>query len=406
MHILYFHQHFSTPKGSAGTRSYAMARRLIAAGHSVTMICGTYGLGHTGLDGEFKGQQRQGIVDGIEVVEFDLSYSNSDRFLKRSWTFAKYAYASIGLVWSRKCDLVFATTTPLTAGIPEIVARWIKRKPFVFEVRDLWPELPRAMGVITNPVVLAGLSFLEWASYRSANRCIALAPGIADGIAARGVSRNKIATISNGCDLDLFRLELLEPWRPEGVDDDKLLAIFAGAHGLANGLDSVLDAAKVLMQRGSDNIWIVLIGDGKTKKSLQERAQSEGLSNVIFLQPVPKLKLAGLFAGADIGLQCLANVEAFAQGTSPNKFFDYLSAGLPVLNNYPGWIADLVKAHNCGFVVPPDDPTAFALALEQAASDREACKEMGRNAAQLAERGFDRTRLSMEWLEWVTGAAR
>ena len=309
--------------------------------------------------------------------------------------------------WSGcKCDLVFATTTPLTAGIPGIVARWIKRKPFVFEVRDLWPELPRAMGVITNPVVLAGLSFLEWASYRSANRCIALAPGIADGIAARGVSRNKIATISNGCDLDLFRLELLEPWRPEGVDDDKLLAIFAGAHGLANGLDSVLDAAKVLMQRGSDNIWIVLIGDGKTKKSLQERAQSEGLSNVIFLQPVPKLKLAGLFAGADIGLQCLANVEAFAQGTSPNKFFDYLSAGLPVLNNYPGWIADLVKAHNCGFVVPPDDPTAFALALEQAASDREACKEMGRNAAQLAERGFDRTRLSMEWLEWVTGAAR
>ena len=400
MHILYFHQHFSTPRGATGIRSYEMARRLVQRGHRVTMVCGSYGMGDTGLDGAFRRGRRQGVVDGIDVIEFDLSYTNRDGFVKRSATFLRYALGSVAVALSVRCDTVFATTTPLTAGIPGIAARWLRGRRFVFEVRDLWPELPRAMGVIRNPIVLGLLSALEWASYRSAHRHIALSPGIADGIARRGVTAHRIATVPNGCDIDIFRGS--EPaWRPEGVEAGDLLAVFTGTHGPANGLDAVLDAAAILGRRGRRDIRLLLVGDGKDKPRLMDRAAREGLDNVLFHRPVDKRRLAGLLAGADLGLQILANVPAFYYGTSPNKFFDYIAAGLPVLVNYPGWLAELVGDGDCGFAVPPDDPVAFADALEAAADDRSALAARGRRSAALGRERFDRAHLADRWIDWV-----
>lgn len=404
MKVLYFHQHFSTPKGSLGIRSYQMARQLIARGHQVTMVCGSYGGGETGLDAPFVGGRRRGLVDGIDIVEFDMAYSNSDSLVKRAAIFARFALRSVGLAFSERYDVLFATTTPLTAGIPGIFARWLRGKPFVFEVRDLWPELPRAMGVIRNPVLLAALSLLEWASYRSAHRLVGLSPGIVDGIAARGVARERIALVPNGCDLSIFAAPT-EPWRPAQVGPGDLLAVFAGAHGMANGLDAVLDAAAELKRRARTDIKLLLIGQGKLKNSLQERARREGLDNVVFHEPVRKHQLAGLMASTDLGLQILANVPAFYYGTSPNKFFDYIAAGLPVLNNYPGWLAGMVTEHQCGFTCPPDDAGAFADALEAAADDRAALKRMGGYSRQLAERSFDRTVLAERWVTWLEGAA-
>lgn len=404
MKVLYFHQHFSTPGGSTGTRSYEMARRLLALGHQVTMVCGSYAGGVTGLEQPFAEGHRRGRVDGIDVVEFDLAYSNSDGFVRRSLVFLTFAVRSIGMAFTEDYDVLFATTTPLTAGIPGILARWLRRKPFVFEVRDLWPELPRAMGVIRNPLVLAAMSLLEWASYRSAHRLIGLAPGIVEGIARRGVAPARIRSIPNGCDLDLFAATAT-PWRPAGVRDSDLLAVFAGTHGMANGLEAVLDTAAELKRRNLSDIKLLLIGDGKLKPGLQARAIREDLDNLVFHDPIDKARLAGLMAATDLGLQILANVPAFYYGTSPNKFFDYIAAGLPVLNNYPGWLADIIVRERCGFAVPPEDPRAFADALEEAAANRAALDAMGQNARRLAEREFDRRLLADQWVEWVTGAA-
>ena len=403
MHVLYFHQHFSTPQGSAGTRSYEMAQALIRAGHSVTMVCGSYAQGNTGLAAPFANGLRRGVVDGIDVIEFALTYGNHMGFAQRIGVFFKFAFGSIRLALREPADVVFATTTPLTAGIPGIFARWLRRKPFVFEVRDLWPELPKAMGAITNPVVLWLMSILEWASYRSADRLVGLSPGIAEGIAARGVDKSRIAMVPNGCDIDLFA-NSTEAWRPEGVRDDQMLAIFTGTHGNANGLGSVLDAAAVLKARGRDDICIALVGQGREKAILQERAKAKALDNVLFLDPIPKTRLAGLVAGADIGLQILRNVPAFYFGTSPNKFFDYISAGLPVLNNYPGWLAGLIEETDCGFAVQPDDPVVFADALIAATEGRQALKEKGANARRLAETQFSRTLLAKKWVDWIVGA--
>lgn len=405
VNVLYFHQHFVTPKGAGAIRSYAMARKLIQQGHSVTMVCGSNTTGTTGLDGPFQKGKRRGLVDGIDVIELNLAYSNSDGFLKRICTFLLFAMRSVWIALTEKYDLVFATTTPLTAGIPGIFARWLRRKAFVFEVRDLWPELPREMGVITNPLVLWAMGNLEWVSYRSAHRLIGLSPGIVDGIKKRGVLADRIAMVPNGCDLDIFT-DSAEPWRPAGVEKTDLMAVFAGTHGMANGLDAVLDAAAELKKRGRDDIRFVLIGSGKLKPELMARAERERLDNVIFHQPVKKSELAGLMRATDLGMQILANVPAFYYGTSPNKFFDYIAAGVPVLNNYPGWLAEMIEREQCGYAVPPANPEAFADAMEQAAAEREQLPAMGQRAKTLAEREFDREKMASKWVDWVAGAVR
>lgn len=403
MHILYFHQHFSTPQGSAGTRSYEMARRLVERGHSVTMVCGSYAAATTGLDGKFKRGKREGKVDGIRIIEFNLGYSNADGFVKRTMTFVTFALRSVAIAFTEKYDVVFATTTPLTAGIPGIFAKLIRRKPFVFEVRDLWPELPKAMGVITNPLILWAMSALEWLSYRSADRLIGLSPGIVDGIQKRGVKAASIALIPNGCDLALFAAPV-SAWRPVEVRDDDIMAVYAGTHGKANGLDAALDAAAELQRRGADHVKLVFVGNGQLKPQLVARAEKEKLRNVLFLDSVSKVKLAGLMASADIGMQLLANVPAFYYGTSPNKFFDYIAAGIPVLCNYPGWLAEMITLHQCGFAVAPVNPKAFADALVYASQNRSELAAMGPRAQQLGRTAFSRDMLAEKFCIWLEAA--
>ncbi|VVE35007.1 glycosyltransferase WbuB [Pandoraea cepalis] len=368
------------------------------------MVCGSYAAGRTGLSGSFRRGVREGIVDGIHVIELELPYSNKDGFLKRIGTFLKFACRSTWLGLSREYDLLFATTTPLTAGIPGIVAKLLRRKKFVFEVRDLWPELPKAMGVIRNPVVLTLMSMLEWSSYHAADACIGLSPGIVEGIHRRGIPMERIVMVPNGCDLGIFDQHSVVAHRPEGVEAGHLMAVFAGTHGAANGLGAVLDAAAVLKSRGAENIKLVFVGDGKEKPALTERANREGLTNCLFHEPVSKTELASLMAAADVGLMVLANIPAFYYGTSPNKFFDYISSGLPVLNNYPGWLADYIDESRCGVAVPPDDATAFADALMRMAEDREELREMGVRGRVLATQ-FDRERLSNQFADWLEKTA-
>ncbi len=382
-----------------------MACRLINAGHQVTIVCGNYDGGNTGLVGSFKHGKREGKVKEINIIEYNLSYSNSDSFLKRTFLFLIFAAKGVGIALTSKYDLIFASSTPLTAAIPGVIGRWIRGKQFIFEVRDLWPELPKAMGVITNPFLLICLTTLERISYRSAHRCIGLSPGIVEGINLKGVSKDKIALIPNGCDLDIFHKKH-KVWRPHNVNSNDFMAIYSGTHGLANGLEVLIEVAKELKSRGNKKIKIVLIGDGKLKISLQNKVNKLNLDNIIFHKPVDKYKLSSLMSTADLGLQLLANVPAFYYGTSPNKFFDYISSGLPVLNNYPGWLANLIKDNECGFEVPPNNPKVFADTLEYASNNIELMKNMGMNSRKLAESSFDRNKLANKWLDWVVEAKR
>lgn len=403
MRILYFHQHFSTPQGSTGTRSYEFCQHLLACGHLVTIVCGSYKGGVTGLSGAYKNGLRRGVVNGIDVIELHLPYSNADGFLKRAGVFLKFMLRSTRIALSHSCDMVFATSTPLTVAVPGILASLVRRRKFVFEVRDLWPELPREMGVITNPLVLAAMGLLESVAYRVADGCVALAPGIAEGIRRKAPNR-KIAVIPNGS--DLLTQDDLTPLSPVLMDTlhtlrEKQICVFTGAHGIANGLDAVLDAALELKRRSRSDIAMLFIGEGMMKPALLARAQRQGLDNCLFLEPMPKRMLFNLLSRVHVGLMILANVPAFYNGTSPNKFFDYLSMGLPVLTNYPGWLAELIRTESCGVCVPPGDPKAFCDALEKLTDDSAKRAAMGQRARLLAEDKFARDLLASQFVAFL-----
>lgn len=400
LRILYIHQHFSTPDGAVGTRSHAFARALIARGHHVTMLCGGYAGASTGLSGPFAQGRREGLVDGIHVVEIEARAGNAQSLSARAGKFARFALGATGRAVLSDADLVFATSTPLTVAVPALAAKLARGKPYLFEVRDLWPELPVAMGVVRSPALVGALSALEWAAYRGARAVVALSDGMAAGVARRGIARDRIAVIPNGCDLDLFARGIAPaptPWLRAG----EVAALYAGAHGQANGLGHLLDVAAHL--RGT-NVRLVLVGDGREKPALMARAAVEQLGNVTFLDPVPRRAVPALMAACGIGIQSLADVAAFQEGTSPNKLMDYLAASLPVAITYQGWAARMVLGAGAG-IAPPRDPAAFAQELAALAADARQRAAMGQAGRRLAETRFDRALLAEKFCAVVEAAA-
>ncbi len=399
MKVLYFHQYFTIPQIGGATRSYEFAKKLIERGHMVTMVCGG-DVSKLNLPKTDRTRIRRGMIDGINVIQIDLPYSNNDSLLKRAITFIKFAYIGNKIAMQEEYDLLFATSTPLTAGIPGI---WIKlfgkKKKFIFEVRDLWPELPKALG-LKNPIFLVGMAVLEKLSYKKADACVGLSPGICEGI-KRIVPDKTIEMIPNGCDLGIFNPKNRSSIKLEGISPQDTVAIFSGAHGVANGLDNVLDGAKEVLKTGRDDIKFVFIGSGKMKKHLMTRVNNENIDNCRFYNPMPKNKLNKIVASADIGIMALANVPAFYYGTSPNKFFDYISSGLSILNNYPGWLADMIKEYQCGEVVPPKNPKEFGNAVIKLADNPNLREMYGRNARKLAEQKFARNELANQFVDFL-----
>lgn len=406
MRVLYIHQHFCTPQGCGGTRSYEFAIRLIQAGHQVTMVSGSAQLANTGLTGEFLKGIRRGNVHGIDVIEINIPYSNHDGNLKRIFKFIKFGLITIKVALKEKYDLIYATSTPLTVAIPALFAHWIRRKKMIFEVRDLWPELPRAMGAIKNPFILYGMDVLETLAYKNAACVVGLSPGICKGVLAKTKYEKKVVMIPNGCDIEFFSQgkrdkSLLLKF---GISPNDFVFIFSGAHGLANGLQAVLDAALLVQEAGAFNIKFLFVGDGKLKPALIEFTKQNQLDNCIFVDPIPKEELRDILKSVDVGMMVLKNIPAFYYGTSPNKFFDYLACGLPIITNYPGWVADLIEEYQCGKAVAPDNAQLFARAIIELS--KENSDHFGKNSLKLAKKEFDRNLLSKNFQSFCEGIAK
>ncbi|MBR0674374.1 glycosyltransferase family 4 protein [Neoroseomonas soli] len=402
MRVLYLHQHYSGPGGSTATRSHVFAEALAARGHDVTVACGRYAGAATGLEGTFRRGHREGRAGRHRVVEFDIPCGNAMGLAARSGAFLRYAARAARLAGSGRFDLVVASSTPLTVALPALVGRALRGTPFVFEIRDPWPELPRAMGGVPR-MALAAMERLADAACRRAAAVVALSEGMAETAVARGADPGRVHVVPNGCDLRHLGPHI-SSWRPEEAAPWECLALYAGAHGRANGLGTLLDAAAILRARGEMRLRVVLAGEGAEKPALMARAAAEGLVNVTFLDPLPREALGRLQAGCQVALHLLADVPEFAEWTAPNKIMDGLAAGRPVVTNQPGRAARIVEDGPSGIAVPPGAAAALAEALARLAHDPALRDRMGAAARRQAVTRWDWRLLADRFCEVVEGA--
>lgn len=386
--ILYLHQFFATRDSSHPTRSYEFARRMVAQGHDVTMVTGNSRLPEL----HERGLVRRMDVDGIHVRSVRNEYSNRMGYARRMTSFGVFAITStIEALRVSRPDIVFATSTPLTIGIPGWIASVWHRVPFVFEVRDPWPEAAFQMGALSRTGWLGRIaSGLERFLYRHAAAIVGLSPGMVDWILKAGADPALVHLIPNCSDLDLFHPGEKDPALVARYGlEGRFVVGYTGAVGPANAVHVIAEAAAILKGRGRDDVVVLVAGDGKCLPGIRADAEARGLDNLRLIGSLPKTGMPELLRTCDVLLGHLAKVPILYTG-SPNKLFDALASGRPVIVNSPGWTRPLVEESGAGVYVEPEDAVALADAIVRIADDPDAAARMGAAARVVAERDFSR----------------
>ena len=395
MRIVYIHQYFRTPEEAGGTRSYFIASALAHAGHDVIMI-------GSKPEGQPEAVKTYSI-NGFRVISIRNYYANKLGFYARIKSFFRFMIkASRELFRQKEVDLVIATSTPLTVGIPAWLFKKFRKVPYLFEVRDLWPEAPIQMGELKNPVLRKSALVLEKTLYKSAVHIVALSPGMKDGVVKVPGNDEKVSVIPNMAKIDRFwqREKNAALMKELGLEDKAFKIIHFGAMGRANGLDYILDAASILKSRGISDIHFVMLGEGGVAPHLKKRKTTEALDNIVFLKKEPMARTSEIVNLCQASIVPFLNLPVL-QTNSPNKLFDSLSAGIPVIVNSAGWTKEMVETHQCGAFVHPDKPAELADLVMHWKENQELIKVMGDNARTLAESSYDKSILCKEFVSLV-----
>ena len=393
MHILLIHQAFAALDEPGGTRHHELARYLCSKGHQVTIIASPISY----LTGDQEGKHVRKQIDnmGVTIIRSYTLPVLHRSFFWRVFSFLSFMISSLfnGLM-VRNVDLVWGTTPPIFQGPTAWLLARLKGCPFLLEVRDLWPAFAVAVGVLHNKFLIRISEWLERFLYRNADRVIVNSPGYIEHVTARGAEN--VTLIPNGADPTMFDPQAKgAAFKEEHGLKDHFVVLYAGAHGMSNDLDVVLDAAGLL--QSDQSIRIVLLGSGKEKPRLMADAEEQGLKNILFLPPVSKLDMREALAGADVCLAILKPIEMY-KTTYPNKVFDYMAAGRPVILAIDGVIRQVVEEANAGVPVPPGDPAAMAAAIRMLASDPKRCQELGKNGRNMVETRFSRNELAEKFI--------
>ena len=398
MHILIIHQAFASLDEPGGTRHFEFARLLAKRGHRVTVIASpvSYITGaHASAPptpGPIASEEGSGEVAILRAPVYSAHHKS---FVHRIAAFFSFMFSSfwIGLR-VKNVDVVWGTSPPIFQGATAWALARLKRARFLFEVRDLWPEFAIAVGVLKDPLLIKASEWLERFLYKRADRVVVNSPGFVEHVRARGA--RAINLVPNGADPAMFNPsdDGHEFRRAHGLNN-KFVGLYAGAHGMSNDLDVVLDAAKLLTGR---NIQVVLVGDGKEKPALLKRASELGLQNVTFVDSVPKSEMPSTLAAADACIAILKPLEEY-KTTYPNKVFDYMAAGRPVLLAIDGVIREVVERAGCGVFAEPGNAHALAEALCKLAEDPAESRRMGLNGRKYLEENFSREKVAEELLD-------
>jgi glycosyltransferase involved in cell wall biosynthesis len=394
MKIIYLHQYFSTLQDAGDTRVYEIARRLVASGHKVNVVTSV----RRPSKGSFKGW-RQTEEAGIRVHWVCVPYSNSMSYPERMRAFFKFAWKAALKAASLDGDVVFASSTPLTIALPGVYAARRRKIPMVFEVRDLWPELPIAVGALKGRIPIAAARWLERFAYRNSAHVVAFSEGMMEGVLRTGYPEERVHLIPNGSDVELFDVPAAAGQAFRDKFDwlqDRPLVVYTGALGWINGVDYLARLAAAVEKLAPEVCFLVL-GGGKQEPSVREMAKRLNVlgRNFFMLAHIPKLEMPGVLSAADIATSLFIDLpEMWAN--SANKFFDALASGTPIAINYQGWQAELLRETNAGIVLNVHDVESAANRLVQALRDQEWLWQAGAAAKRLAEERFSRDILAQQ----------
>ncbi|MFN7279621.1 MAG: glycosyltransferase family 4 protein [bacterium] len=389
MRIVYFYQYFSTPNGSWGTRVYDFCKEWVAQGHDVTVVTSVYAKSDLKATRLIEDQ----VFDGIKVKVLNIRIDNKQPVFQRIWTFIQYSLLSSYYAITLKADLVIASSGPITAGLPGLVARYIRRRPLIFEVRDLWPDGAIELGIIKNPMLRKLAYWLEKQCYRASRFVITLSPGMSTDIRTR-FPWVSVDDVPNAADIKLFstRNDLQEIQLPA-----RSYAIYTGNIGKVNHSTWLFEAARILREKGRNDIYMLLIGDGQLKASLKEKAAAAGLKNFIIMDPIPKVELVKYVQSSIASLVPLMKSKVL-DTSSPNKLFESLAAGVPVVQTSNGWINDLINEYQVGYTIDPNDPLSLAECLIELKDNPSIGASMGVRSYSLAVDQFDKKKLAHKML--------
>lgn len=377
MKLLYIHQYFRFPEQSGGTRSYDLATSFVKEGIDVTVI--------SSMTENGAGKSKWSVYEreGIKFYMLHCPYNNSMSFRERISAFISFMWHASVKAMQIDCDCILATSTPLTIAVPALFRKWFKKTPFIFEVRDVWPEVPIKMGFIKNKLVVKGLYWFEKLVYKNASYIVPLSIGMDANIKTR-YPNSKSVVIPNISEISRFS-EVKQTVELNVPTNGKKIVLYAGTFGNVNGIGYVVDLAAETIKIDAD-ILFFLFGNGKEKQHIEEYAEEKGVldKNLFIFNPVKKSDLPYLYSIATVGSSFVIN-NPVLWDNSANKFFDTLAAGKPVVINHKGWQADAIHSYNIGYELPVNIDVNAAKAFVDYMNDVALWQKQSDNAKKVAK---------------------
>jgi glycosyltransferase involved in cell wall biosynthesis len=377
MKILYIHQYFNTPLMPGSTRSFEFAKRLVDRGDTVYMVTSNW-----------QGKSNKSFTNesGIKVFWAPLRYSNKMNFMSRLMIFFQFLWYVLLIGNKLKYDLIIASSTPLTVVLPALYLKKKKMVKLVLELRDLWPQLPIAIGAIKSSFLIKLSRMLEKKAYLNSDHVVVLSKGMANELKGK-ISKKKLSVVTNLCDTNSFYISPKKGYefrKKIALDKNSPLIIYAGSFGKINGVSYLVDIAKEMKQINK-NIKFLLSGDGYEKIKIINKAKNYSLLDKTFFirDYLPKNEMPSLLSAATITTSFFIDLPEM-ENNSANKFFDGLAAGKPIMINYQGWQADLLKKTNAGFIIPKNDPLKAAEIINDKIKNSKNLEAMGKEAYKLS----------------------
>jgi hypothetical protein len=405
MHILFLSDNFPPEVNAPASRTHEHCRIWAAAGHEVTVVtCAPNFPKGAVFEGYRNALWQEERIDGIRVIRVWSYITANEGFARRVLDYLSFmAAASIAALFVRRVDIVIGTSPQFFTACAAYFVGAVKRRPYVFELRDLWPESIKAVGALKESALVRWLERLELFLYRKAARVVSVTHSFKDNLRARGIDGDKISVVTNGVDIARFsprpKDEALV--RQLGLEG-KFVAGYVGTHGMAHALETLLDAA--LLLRDDPAIRILLLGDGARKQALQAHARSLGIDNVTFIDSVAKDEVARYWSLLDVSVIHLRHTPLF-ETVIPSKLFECMGMGIPVLHGVAGESARIVEREGAGWVFESENAPALAAAVRQARADPEALRQC-RERCLAAAKHYDRSALALAMLADLEAVVR